>query len=201
VWDGETGGLQASLEASVGVEVEVGVEDGQGEGAPPSPGARGVASVAVWKEHTDGVFRDRIATAAPGEGSDGGEVRVWEGEFPFGLLHTLEVKATRGGLWPFQAAGGPYRLFAGAARVHYGGTACEVWDPEEGRKLLQGINRNCRFSHAHPFVSAEGRNLIALVSFGQDHPRHRGWRQRNYVDVWDLGEAFAETVRPAHHQG
>jgi hypothetical protein len=99
----------------------------------------------------------------------------------------------------FKSAGGAYRLLVALAT----NVGVEVWDPEEGRLLHDGINRGCPLDDCHLFESAEGRHLLAIVGYGPLHPRHPGCTDRAFLDVWDLGEAPAATghLRPAHHLG
>jgi WD40 repeat protein len=134
-------------------------------------------SVAVWKEHTRG--HDRFATA----GNDG-KVKVWDGE-AFTLLHDLDCARAGERLLAFESAEGPARLLV------WGDYGLQMWDPEEGRLLHDGINRDSPISRDwHLFESAQGRHLLAIV--GRD------------LSVWDLGEAPAredEFLRPAHKHG
>jgi WD40 repeat protein len=148
-------------------------------------------TVTVWKEPTGG--RDRIATAGAAE------LRVWDGE-AFTLLHDLHCGAVVRRLVPFQAADGTSRLLAAL----YGEQGVQVYDPEEGRRLHDGINRRCPLDDVHLLASAQGRQRLAIVGVGSRHPRHPGdLRMRPFLDVWDLGEAPAavKNVRPAHHLG
>jgi hypothetical protein len=149
-------------------------------------------SVVVWKEHRGG--HDRIATTG-----DDGRLKVWDGE-AFTLLRDVRQ---RGGhattqLLPFKSAEGAHRLLTSGQRV-------EVWDPEEGRLLHDGINihRGCRADHCHLFESAQGCHLLAITSRSHHHPRHPGDTVRAFLDVWDLGEAPAREghVRGAHKHG
>jgi WD40 repeat protein len=149
-----------------------------------------VRSVAVWKEHTGG--HDRIATA-----SDDGWVKIWDGE-AFTLLHDLDC----GGQYvlAFKSAEGPTRLLVELE----GGRSLQLWDPEEGRLLHDGINSDCPTSRDwHLFESAQGRHLLAVIGKGMFHPRHPGGTVRAFLDVWDLGEAPARVdhVRGAHKHG
>jgi hypothetical protein len=149
-----------------------------------------VRSVAVWKEHTGG--HDRIATA-----SYDGHVRVWDGE-ALTLLHDVDCHSL-GRLLPFASAEGPTRLLV--AQIYARGL--QVYDPEEGRRLQDEINRGCPFQDLDLFVSAEGRHLLAVVGSGYCHARHPDGTFRAFLDVWDLGEtpARAQPLRPAHHLG
>jgi hypothetical protein len=85
-----------------------------------------------------------------------------------------------------------------------------VWDHEEGRLLRADIDPG--YSHeelhvcvedCHLFESAQGRQLLAVLSQGTSHARHPGDKLRAFLDVWDLGEApaRAQPLRPAHHLG
>jgi WD40 repeat protein len=146
-------------------------------------------SVVVWKEHVGEDEHDRIATA----GLDG-HVRVWDGE-AFTPMHDLE-SGTSQHMLPFKSAEGPARLLVGLL------DGAQVWDPEEGRLLHDGINRGCPLFGCHLFESAQGRHLLAITGHGTYHPRHPGGRFRVFLDVWDLGEAPAATghLRGAHKQ-
>jgi WD40 repeat protein len=147
--------------------------------------------VAVWKEHTEG--HDRIATADP----DGSRVTVWDGE-TFTPMHMLDIGWCER-LLAFRSAEGPVRLLMGLATDPGG----QIWDPEEGRLLHDGINQGCPLSHWHVFESAQGRHLLAIAGSDSRHPRHPGDTERSFLDVWDLGEAPAQVVhvRPAHKHG
>jgi WD40 repeat protein len=147
-----------------------------------------VRSVAVWKEHTGG--HDRIATL-----DRTSKVRIWDGE-AFTLLHDLDGASA---ILPFKSAEGPARLLVWP--LSKGGA--QVWDPEEGRLLHDGINRGCPLDGWHLFESAQGRHLLATVGRGEQHPRHSGNTARAFLDVWDLGEALPCTpsLRGAHHRG
>jgi WD40 repeat protein len=151
-----------------------------------------VTSVTVWKEHTGEGEHDRIATA----GHDG-RLKVWDGE-ALTLLRDLRC-GLPGPALPLQTVEGPHRLLLGIES----GRGLQVWDPEEGRLLHEGINRGRVSSHFHLFESAEGRYLMATVSRGTQHSRHPGDTERPFLDVWDLGEAPAATahVRPANKHG
>jgi WD40 repeat protein len=146
--------------------------------------------VAVWKDHVTG--NDRIAAS---EGKT--TVRVWDGE-ALTLLHDLRCGPCQH-LSAFKSAEGPARLLVGPA----GDGGLQVWDPEEGRLLHDGINRGCPWFDCQLFESAQGRHLLAIVGVGSHHPRHPGDTQRPFLDVWDLGQApaWGEHVRPAHHLG
>jgi WD40 repeat protein len=150
---------------------------------------RGMVIVAVWKEHLGG--HDRIAT------HDNAGVRVWDGE-AFTLLHLLPCGAPIERLLPFESAEGGYHLLIPSEGL-------QVWDPEEGRRLHDGIHRGCPpLSRFHLFESARGRYLLAVGSYGARHPRHPGDAERSFLDVWDLGEAPARAgygLRPANHLG
>jgi WD40 repeat protein len=145
-------------------------------------------AVAVWKEHEGG--HDRIATAGSFR------VRVWDGE-AFTLLHEIDCGGQS--LLAFPSAEGPARLLV-AREPEVG---LQMWNPEEGRLLHDGINRGCPFSHWHLFESAQGRHLLATSGRDTCHARHPGDTLRAFLDVWDLGEAPAAVghVRPAHHLG
>jgi WD40 repeat protein len=151
-----------------------------------------VRTVVVWKEHTGEGEHDRIATAGCFT------LRVWDGE-AFTLLHDLGCHSPIQRVMPFRSAEGPHRLVV--ALVNDGGL--QVWDPEEGRLLQDGINRGCPFHYWHLFESAQGRHLLAIVGRGYFHARHPGDTLRSFLDVWGLGEAPAAVghVRPAHHLG
>jgi WD40 repeat protein len=151
-----------------------------------------VRSLAVWKEHTGG--HDRIATT-----DWSNNLRVWDGE-TFTLLHELAVGSRIWRALAFESAEGPTRLLLPLV-ADFG---LQVWDPEEGRLLHDGINRGRPISGGwHLFESAQGRHLLAIVAFDENHPRHPRDTYRTSLDVWDLGEAPATTghVRPAHHLG
>jgi WD40 repeat protein len=147
-------------------------------------------AVAVWKEHTGG--HDRIATCGVRH------VKVWDGE-AFTLLHDLYCGSAIHRVLPYQAAEGPTRLLVALS----GGWGLQVWDPEEGRLMHDGINRGSPFNHWHLFESAQGRHLLATSGRGNNHPRHPGDTLRTFLDVWDLGEAPArvQPLRPAHKHG
>jgi WD40 repeat protein len=104
-----------------------------------------VTAVAVWKEHTGG--HDRIATAC-----HDGEVRVHDGE-AFTLLHRLDCGAAIERLLAFASVEGPYRLLVSCEQE--GGW--QVWDPEEGRLLHDGINRGCPLDDCH-LLESEGEH-------------------------------------------
>jgi hypothetical protein len=126
-------------------------------------------------------------------------IQVWDGE-AFTLLHDLGwVNSSR--LLAFKSAGGPYHLLVHTDGEDEGGL--QVWDPEEGRLLHDGINRGCPADNIHAFESAQGRHLLAIGSRGEQHPRHPGAGRRAFLDVWDLGEAPAAEgqMRPAHKHG
>jgi hypothetical protein len=129
------------------------------------------------------------------------KVTVWNGE-TLTLLHDLDVGSRIGRLLTFESAEGPTRLLLGLDRGFL-----QVWDPEEGRLLHDGINRGCPLDHCHLFESPEGRHLLAIVGGGKQHPRHPGpgnTFMRDFLDVWDLGEApapRAQPLRPALHTG
>jgi WD40 repeat protein len=153
-----------------------------------------VMAVAVWKEHSGGHDHDRIAT-----GALCGRVRVWDGE-AFTLLHELNIGSAINRVLAFKSAEGPARLLVAPVEE----LGLQVWDPEEGRRLHDGINRPCPSKHLHLFESAQGRHLLAVLGQGeQQHPRHRGDTSSAFLDVWDLGEApaRAQPLRPAHHLG
>jgi WD40 repeat protein len=117
--------------------------------------ARSVTSVAVWKEHTGG--HDRIAT-----GDWDGHVRVWDGE-AFTLLHDLHFGSAVWRVSAFESAEGPTRLLVALGAD----SGLQVWDPEEGRLLHDGINRGC----PHP----DDYHLLE-VGTGPPPPGHRGLR-------------------------
>jgi hypothetical protein len=165
VWDGETGEWLAGLE---GDRREY------------------VGSVAVWKEHTGG--HDRIATAGSFT------AKVWDGE-AFTLLHDLDCDATPvKRLLAFESAEGRIRLLVALAnKSNVGPCGVQVWDPEEGRLLHDGIKQDCPFTDCHLFETTQGRHLLAIAGRGVHH----------LMNVWDLGEAPARAgaVRPAHRVG
>jgi WD40 repeat protein len=148
--------------------------------------------VAVWKEHTGEGDHDRIATA----GHDC-KVRVWDGD-ELTLLHDRKCGGGIAQLLPFESAEGPARLLVGLE-----GGPLQVWDPEEGRLLHDGIHRGCPLDDCHLFESALGRHLLAIVGRGEYHPCHPGGTIRSFLDVWELGEGPSRTghVRPANKQG
>jgi WD40 repeat protein len=150
--------------------------------------------VAVWKEHTGG--HDRIATA-----TYGGEVKIWDGE-AFTLLHDFDVGSAIERIIPFESAEGPTRLLV-VTDTRKAGRGIQVWDPEEGRLLHDGINRGWPLNDCHPFKSARGRHLLAIRGRGYEHPCHPGDTMRAFLDLWDLGEAPAPAnpVRGAHKHG
>jgi hypothetical protein len=86
----------------------------------------------------------------------------------------------------------------------------QVYDPEEGRLLREDIDPGFALQEphvcvedCHVFESAQGRQLLAVLSVGTCHPRQPGDKLRSFLDVWDLGEGPPATghVRPAHHLG
>jgi hypothetical protein len=78
----------------------------------------------------------------------------------------------------------------------------QVWDPEEGLLLRDGINLGGPFESFHLLESAGGRHLVAIMGSGRHHVRHPGGTLRTFLDVWDLGEAPPrDHLRPAHHLG
>jgi WD40 repeat protein len=153
-------------------------------------GKAAVWSVVVWKEHVGG--HDRIATTG-----DSRTVEVWDGE-AFSLLHELRCGDLGRRLLSFQSEG-PHRL------VVMTGEGVQLWDPEEGRLLHDGINRGCQSSNHHLLESAEGRHLLVLTVCDHQHPRHRDDlnSERTFLDVLDMGEAppRSEHLRPAHRHG
>jgi WD40 repeat protein len=155
-----------------------------------------VTSVAVWTEHGGGHDHDRIATAA-----GGGVVKVYGGE-AFILLRDLDVGSATKRIIPFQSAEGACRLLVVPMSLE-DGRSIQIWSPEEGRLLHDGINRDCPMEDVHLFQSAEGRHLLAVRGRGEQHPRHPGDTMRAFLDVWDLGEAPVGTVnmRGAHKHG
>jgi hypothetical protein len=179
VWDGETGEL---------------LEDLRDHGGP-------VNSVAVWKEHTGGSEHDRIALGGAATGGHGYgvfEVKVWDGE-AFTVLHHLQVGRAIRRVAAFKSAEGPHRLVVGLD-----GGPLQVWDPEEGRKLHDGINRAWLSEDLHLFESAQGRHLLATVSRGTRSVWNPLGTVGTPLRVWDLGEAPAgeqHHMRPAHHLG
>jgi WD40 repeat protein len=153
-----------------------------------------VWSVVVWTEHTGG--HDRIAT------STNDYVRVWDGE-AFELLHRLDCILSLH-IRAFKSAEGPWRLLVDREGEGFNeGGELQVWDPEEGRLLHDGISRGCPSSGFHMFESAQGRHLLAIVGSGTYHPRHPGDAMRGFLDVWDLrgGPDRARPLRAAHHLG
>jgi WD40 repeat protein len=152
----------------------------------------GVVAVVVWKEHTGG--HDRIATAT------GGKPKVWDGG-ALTLLHDLDCSPCQRVL-AFESAEGPTRLLVELAS-DMGPRGVQVWDPEEGRLLHDGINLDCPFLDRHLFESAQGRHLLAIAGNRPRHPRHPGDTNRPFLEVWDLGEAAARAgfIKPAHHLG
>jgi WD40 repeat protein len=173
------------------------VWDGEtGEWLADLPGhGAGVRSLSVWKEHTREGEHDRIATACYD-----GHVRVWDGG-ALTLLHDLDCGGPCQHVLAFKSAEGPARLLVALAD----GGGLQVWDPEEGRLLHDGINRGCPLDDLHLLESTQGRHLLAIVGRGKYHPRHPGDTDRCFLDVWDLGEAPAAAaeghMRPAHHLG
>jgi hypothetical protein len=128
-----------------------------------------------------------------------GKVRVWDGE-ALTLLHDLHTGAsTINRLWAFKSAEGPTRLLVGLDR----GRGLQVWDPEEGRLLHDDINLAFPTRICHLLESAQGRHLLAMTGSGFNHPRHPGDTLRDFLDVWDLGEAPAgeRPLRAAHKHG
>jgi WD40 repeat protein len=154
------------------------------------PANKTFLTVAMWKEHTGG--HDRIAASDVET-----MVRVLDGE-AFTLLHDLDCDPHHHVL-PFKSAEGPARLLV----TLVDDLGLQVWDPEEGRLLHDGINRGCPLDDWHLLESAQGRQLLATVSSGDHHARHPSDTHRIFLDVWDLGEApaWVEHVRPAHHLG
>jgi WD40 repeat protein len=167
------------------------VWDGEtGELLGDLPHEKPVRSVAVWKEHTGG--HDRIATS-----DDGGWLRVWHGE-AFTLIHELKSAGPGPRVVAFRSAEGPASLLSSSQVM-------QVWDPEEGRLLHDGIkiNRGSLLMDNHLFESAQGRHLLDVVGHGEQRPRRPFSVWRPFMDVWDLGEAPAREgyLRPAHHRG
>jgi hypothetical protein len=123
---------------------------------------------------------------------------VWDGE-ALTLLHDLHAEHAIKSLSAFKSAEGPARLLV----VPVAEAGLQVWDPEEGRLLHDGINRGCPLEDWHLFESAQGRHLLAITGRGDHHPRRYGETHRTFLDVWDLGEAPAATghVRPANKHG
>jgi WD40 repeat protein len=180
---------------SASVDAVIMVWDGETGGLLSQlPGHLGqMMTVAVWKEHTGG--HDRIATADVTGWV--GKVKVWDGE-AFTLLHDFACGTAVNRLLAFESAEGPARLLVAPIKV----SGLQVWDPEEGRLLHDGINCGCPSKQFHLFESAQGRHLLAIVGRGEQHPRHPGDTLRAFLDVWDLGEAPArEGLRPANHLG
>jgi WD40 repeat protein len=154
---------------------------------------RPVVMVAVWKEHTTG--HDRIAT----RDSDG-VLKVWDGE-ALTLLHDIDGGFQPRGLLAFESAEGPTRLLVAC---WYDPRGLQVWHPEEGRLLHEGINQGSQINQCHLLESAQDRHLLAIVGRGEEHPRHPGDTDtiRAFIDVWDLGDAPArDHVRGAHKHG
>jgi hypothetical protein len=178
---------------SVSTDGTAKVWDGEiGEMLADLRGHRGwVMSVAVWKEHMG--EHDRIATA-----ERRGVVKVWDGE-ALTLLRDLEVGSAARRIIPFESAEGPIRLLV----VLDDGRGIQIWDPEEGRLLHDGIHRDSSVRDVHLFTSAEGRYLLAIRGGHTRHIRHPGDTARPFLDVWDLGEAPARErhVWGAHKQG
>jgi hypothetical protein len=123
---------------------------------------------------------------------------VWDGE-AFTLLHELDGGSAIWRVSAFESAEGPTRLLV-ALGSDFG---VQVWDPEEGRRLYDRINRGCPLQDFTLLESAQGRHLLAIVGSGTRHARHHGGTERPFLDVWDLGEApgRAGLVKPAHHLG
>jgi hypothetical protein len=115
---------------------------------------------------------------------------VWDGE-AFTLPHDLDCNSHHHML-TFKSAEGQTRLLVGPA----GDEGLQVWDPEEGRRLHDGVKRGSPLQGFHLFESAQGRHLLAIMT------RHYS-NDNVTLDVWDLGEAPAATehVRPANKQG
>jgi WD40 repeat protein len=170
---------------------KVTVWDGEtGEPLAELPGHMGsVHCVAVWKEPKG--QHDRIVTS-----SGDCTVKVWDGE-TFALLQDLAIHSPL--VLPFQSVKGPYHLLA--ALANEGGM--QVWDPEEGRLLVDTFSGDCPLEGCHLFESAGGRYLLAMMTGSYRHPRPQGVTQDIHIDVWDLGEApaRAKPLRPAHHLG
>jgi hypothetical protein len=106
------------------------------------------APTLVWKEHTGGHDRIALGGAAIGGGYATFEVKVWDGE-AFTVLYHLKVGRAIRRVAAFKSAEGPHRLVVGLEGGHL-----QVWDPEEGRKLHDGINapgcpRICTCSSRH----------------------------------------------------
>jgi WD40 repeat protein len=150
-----------------------------------------VACLAVWKEHTGG--HDRIATA-----SYDGEVKIWDGE-AFTLLHDFDCGLQVLGFSAFKSAEGPTHLLVALADAR----GLQVWDPEEGRLLHDGINRGCPVEAWSLTTSPEGRQLLAVAGKGAHQPQHYDNVLRAVLEVWDLGEVPDGTrhLRGAHKQG
>jgi WD40 repeat protein len=152
-----------------------------------------VVSAAVWKEHTGG--HDRIATG------DHRTVKVWDGE-ALALLRELDYGSGILQMVPFRTAEGSYSLLLGGDHRR----GLEVWNPELGRRVQEGIHLGCPFAKSSFFESAEGRYLLAIVGWG--FHRFRDYDEdprevRTFLDVYDLGEAPArpDGVRGAHKTG
>jgi WD40 repeat protein len=150
-----------------------------------------VRSVAVWKEHTGG--HDRIATA----GYDG-RATVWGGK-AFTLLHELGGWHAIKKISAFRSAEGPARLLVARREDH----GLQIYDPEEGRLLHDGIGRGWESGDCHLLESAQGRHLLAAVGTGTQSGRNPHGTVGTRLDVWDLGEAPAAErhMRPAHKHG
>jgi WD40 repeat protein len=158
--------------------------DLRGHGGP-------VKTVAVWKEHTGG--HDRIAVAG-----DYRRVKVWDGE-ALTLLHDLDCGGKVSRLLAFKSAEGPARLLVGRTLAQ----GLQVWDPEEGRLLHDGINRDCPFIDCHLLESGGGRHILATTSRGTQSGRNPHGTVGTRLGVWDLGEAAAAEghLRAAHKHG
>jgi WD40 repeat protein len=165
-------------------------ETGEMLGELPVPGGP-VRSVAVWKEHTGG--HDRIALT----GNDR-KIKVWDGE-ALTLLRELEGWHAVKKLSAFRSAEGPARLLVERRENH----GLQVWDPEEGRLLHDGIDRGWLSEDCHLFESAQGRHLLATASMGTHSGRNTRGTVGTRLEVWDLGQAPAREghMRPAHKQG
>jgi WD40 repeat protein len=152
-----------------------------------------VWSVVVWKEQVGG--HDRIATTG-----DDCTVKVWDGE-AFTLLHELRSGGPGRRLLSLQSAEGPHRLVVMMGDRE----GLQLWDPEEGYRLHNGINRGPLTGNHHLLESAEGRFLLVLTNCDRIHPRHRDdtYSLRTFIDVLDMGEvpSRSEHLRPAHRHG
>jgi hypothetical protein len=106
-----------------------------------------------------------------------GRVKVWDGE-AFTLLHDLDCGPAIKRVLAFESAEGPHRLLV-ALRWHRG---LQVWDPEEGRLLHDGINRDCPVETGT--CSSRPRAGTSWPSWGPRLQRVRYGLRTNMAEAW-----------------